>query len=341
MSAEKSCHWYVMTLHDMKRFQAWLKEENARRLGSGKALIEPFYPQEFLRADADMAADFARLVFLKASAADLCRHVEMLRESHPVIRLSFYRDTDRRPAIVPDQRMRQFLDACIKFGGQMEMTLPLGGIEARDRVRIKSGPFSGNEALVTGVRLVRGALQLELEMQLVAGVMSIKMSNVNKSHVTIIDRQGADVIRTDFIEYTQNHLLTILSHRAKRISDEDVVRADADMLTRLYRYRHYDIANEAARHHFQALMLICAHLCRYKADEETLRGQVETALARINQRSQSKAASDVRTYLWVALYISTQQPAYRDAAKQYIHDQQPKSPKLRHLVALIRSGRTF
>ena len=97
--------------------------------------------------------------------------------------------------------------------------------------------------------------------------------------------------------------------------------------------------NEAARNHFLALMLICAHLCRYTAEETALRNRLLEVLEETNLRSESKAATDTRTYLWIALYISTHAPAYRDAAKQYVRDYQPKSIKLRRFVSLIRTGR--
>ena len=161
----------------------------------------------------------------------------------------------------------------------------------------------------------------------------------DKDKVTILNRNSADVIRTDFIEYTQNHLLNILKHRIDREQDANINRNDADMLTRLYRYRNHEVKNEAARNHFVALMLICAHLCRYKDDEKQLREAIQAKLTEINQRSESKAATDTRAYLWIALYISTQDPVYRDAAKQYVRDYQPKSPKLRSFVSLIRKGR--
>jgi hypothetical protein len=80
-------------------------------------------------------------------------------------------------------------------------------------------------------------------------------------------------------------------------------------------------------------------LCRYTADEAQLQKKVLDALAEINQRSESKASTDTRAYLWIALYISTHNPIYRDAAKQYVRDYQPKSKKLRSFVSLIRTGK--
>lgn len=334
-----SC-WFVMTHLEMKRFIEWIKTENAQRLKEGKAMIEPFYPYDFLKkTDNPVSGDFVNIAFLKTTVADIHSLVNDERNKVSRIRLRHYLDTDGNIATVPDKMMQEFLEACLKSRGQFEITPPISSIEVKDKVRITSGPFAGNEASVERVQLSRGAIQLELSIVLVSGVMNIRMCDVDKSKVTIINRDAADTIRTDFIDYTQNHLLLILKHRINREQDPDINRRDADMLTRLYRYRNHEIKSEAARSHFLALMLICAHLCRYTADEKQLRKQVLELLTDINQRRQSKIATDARAYLWIALYISTQDPTYRDAAKQYVRDFQPKSAKLRSFVSLIRTGR--
>jgi len=351
MNVDNATHWYVMTHFEMKRFQEWLKMENAERLGAGRAIIEPFYPRDFLRqqpgdssgAEKDAAEavseDLANFVFLKSSESDIDGLVNDNRRLGMRMYLRHYLDTDGSYAIVPERMMQDFLQACVKYRGHFEITPPIRSVEAMDKVRIKSGPFAGHEASVERVHLSHGAIHLELALQLVSGVMNIRMSNVDKNKVVILNHTSTDAIRTDFIEYTQNHLLLILEHRIKRVTDETVNRNDADMLTRLYRYRYHQVENESARHHFMALMLICAHLCRYTADEATLREKLLGTLADINCKSESKAATDTRTYLWIALYISTHDPSYREAAKEYVRVHQPKSPKLRRFVSLIRTGK--
>lgn len=332
--------WFVMTHLEMKRFMEWLKTENAQRLKNGKAIIEPFYPYDFLKkADDPVSDDLVNIAFLKTTEDDIKSLINDERNKVSRIRLRHYLDTNGNIATVPDKMMQEFLQECVKHRGQFEITPPISSIEAKDKVRITSGPFAGNEALVERVQLSHGAIHLELSVELLSGVMNIRMCDVDRNKVTIINRESADAIRTDFIEYTQNHLLLILRHRINREEDVTINRRDADMLTRLYRYRNHEIKNEAARSHFLALMLICAHLCRYTADEKLLRNQILEVLTDINQRRQSKIATDARAYLWIALYISTQDPAYRDAAKQYVRDYQPKSAKLRSFVSLIRTGR--
>lgn len=329
-----------MTHLEMKLFMDRLKSENAVRLSKGEAIIEPFYPYDFLKVTGSgISSDFAHIVFLKTSEKELSVLIKKQQDLVPRLRLKHYLDTNGTKATVSDKTMQEFLDTCIKYRGCFEVSPPITSIEVMDKVRINSGPFAGHEASVQKVRLSHGTIHLDLAVDLMSGVMNICMSDVNKNKVTILHHDFADAIRTDFIEYTQNHLLQILKHRVDRKQDASVNRRDADMLTRLYRYRNHEVKNKAARNHFQALMLICAHLCRYTADEKQLREKVLGILSEMSLRSESKAATDTRAYLWIALYISTQNPVYRDAVKQYVRDHQPKSAKLRGFVSLIRKGR--
>ncbi len=323
-----------MTLRDVRRFSDWLKTENASHLGTETGIIEPFYPHDFLKAN-----ELANLLFLKGTEDEVERLVAHEYNRGQRIYLRHYLDTDGSNATVPDAKMSVFVRECLKQRGLIEFTPPTNSIEANDRVQIISGPFAGQEATVTRVQLSRGSISLDLEIPFVTGAINIRMSNVNKRNVRILDREQADAIRTDFIEYTQLHLLTILEHRVKRVTDETVNRRDADMLTRLYRYRHHHVNNEAACNHFMALMLICAHLCRFTADEAALRQQALDKLDGMNRKSEQKAATDTRAYLQIALYISTNNPAYRDALKQYVRDHQPKSARLRRFIYLIRKGK--
>jgi len=339
-----------MTHRETKCFREWLVTENAKRLGEGRDVLELFFPSDFLRgedcacpkaaASADnlsLASALSRFVFIKGSEEDVDELVN--EETRLRYHLYYYKDTTGKKAVVPSGMMHDFFDACLKYRGFFEIISPINGIEANDKVRIKSGPFAGQEASVVRVQHSKGEVHLELALEMVNGVMSIWMSNVDKSQVTILNRSAVDAIRTDFIEYTQTHLLDIMEHRVKGVVDEEVKRQDVAMLTRLYRYRNHQVENRSAQMHFLALMLICAHLCRYTADEALLTEKVLECLAEINKKSESKAATDTRAYLWVALYVATREPKYRESAKQYVRDYQPKSNRLRRFVWLIRSGK--
>jgi ribosomal protein L24 len=337
----------------MKRFKDWLYAENAKRLGEGQAIIESFYPYDFLKGGRPLAtpsktqgkgvstatpSDFESFVFLKTTESDIYNIVHDRWNLDFRIRLMHYLDPAGKHAVVPDKMMDDFFEACLKYRGCFEVAPSIKGIETMDKVEILKGPFAGQEASVVKVHHQKGEVHLDLSIPMVSGVMSIRMPHVDKRQVAILDRNAVDAIRKDFIEYTQNHLLTILEHRIKRVEDEAVNQRDASMLNRLFRYRNHQVENESARHHFLALMLICAHLCR-SASEEQLKQEALAALSEINKKSESKAATDTRTYLWIALYISTHSPSYRDAAKEYVRVHQPKSSKLRRFVTLIRTGK--
>ena len=351
-TANNAMQWFVMTHLDMQRFKGWLEAENAKRLGNGEVVFEPFYPSDFLggegvQGSSSMATtdsqaikhDLMRYVFLKATKEDIDKLMAEEKALGSSIRLMHYTDTDGSLAIVPNQMMQEFFDACLQHRGFFEIIPSLEGIEAMDKVQIKVGPFAGKEASVVRVHHVKGEVQLELALKLVNGVLNIKMNNVDRKHIEILNHSAVDAIRTDFIEYTQTHLLTILEHRVKGVTDKVVRQQDVAMLLRLFRYRHHHVENHAAQVHFLALMLICAHLCRRTAEEQELTDKALDSLAAINQKSESKAATDTRAYLWIALYIATHNPAYRDSAKQYIRDHQPKSDRLRRFVTLIRTGK--
>lgn len=316
------------------------------RLDQGLSVIEPFYPFDFLKGsrtatrDGDTPRDFQDILFLKGTEEDVKSLVDDDWNKAFRIRLYYLRNTmTGQPATVSEAAMNEFFDYCVKYRGRFELCLPIEDIESKDRVEIKKGLFAGHEATVVSVRHSKGELNLELAVELVSGVMSVKMQDVKAHEIVVLNKDATSAIRNDFIEYTQNNLLAIYKHRVKVVNDAETRRKDLRMLNRLMRYRTYKVENRAAKTHFTALMLICAHLLKNAEDEAELRTESLHLLADINKQSESKAATDIRTYLWIALYISTNDPVYRDACKQYLRTHEPKSKKLREFITLMRKGK--
>ncbi len=67
--------------------------------------------------------------------------------------------------------------------------------------------------------------------------------------------------------------------------------------------------------------------------KERLKQQVLQELDVIAQLRESKASTDTRAYLHVAMYIATREPKYREQARAYIHEHDPASPYLHKLVS--------
>ena len=367
--------WFVMKHLDMKRFKAWLDVKNTERLDNHETVIEPFYPYDYLKARkettqvvpltetekkfiayhakgkrvaipetktvvAETQNDFQDIVFLKALEEDIRALVNDAWNKAFRVQLRYLIDpATKQPAKVSNAVMDMFYANCVKYRGRFELSPPIDGIEKKDRVEIKRGVFSGQEAFVVNVRHSKGELHLELAVQLVSGIMNITMSDVKPEDVVLLNKTNVDAIRDDFIEYIQNKLLVVYEHRVKTKNDAATRLKDAATLSRLFLYNTYHVEGRAAKTHFKALMLICAHLCKDTDSELTLREEALSLLGDINRQSESKASTDIRTWLWIALYISTNDPSYRDAAKLYVKEKQPKSKKLCQFVRLMRIGK--
>lgn len=367
--------WFVMRHLDMKRFKVWLDVKNTERLDKNDAVIEPFYPYDYLKGRkettqvvpltatekkfienkakgkkvvvpetktvvAETQNDFQDIVFLKALEDDIRALVNDEWNKAFRVQLRYLIDpATKQPARVSNAVMDKFYANCVKYRGRFELCPPVDGIEKKDRVEIKRGVFSGHEAFVVNVRHKRGELHLDLAVQLVSGIMNITLTDVKPQDVVLLNKTSVDAIRDDFMEYIQNKLLVIYENRVKTRNDAQTRLKDSAMLSRLFLYSTYHVEGRAAQVHFKALMLICAHLRKDADSEQALREEVLRLLADMNRQSESKASTDIRTWLWIALYISTSDVTYRDAAKQYVREKQPKSKKLCQFVRLMRVGK--
>lgn len=86
-----------------------------------------------------------------------------------------------------------------------------------------------------------------------------------------------------------------------------------------------------SRHHM-ALMLICARLM---GDEKALQqyvGLVDAELGDLSRLRESKAATDSRAWLHIGMFIATGKPHFRNLAKAYIKNYNPKSTYLQQFV---------
>ena len=352
--------WHVLTHLDMNRFKRWLDTENARRLDEGCYLLEPFYPYDFLSQrkmhtlettvnvkgrekmvveEAVTHEDFQNLVFLRGVQHDIDAIVNGSWNQSFLVRLHYYHDADGNHATVPDKEMKEFFDNCIRYRGFFEVCPSVREIVSLDRVEILSGPFAGHEADVVRATHSKGSVHLELNVQIASGILTVKMKNVRSSQVARLDSGFSGKIHDDFIERSQNKILSVFEHRVKRINDAVTRQADVRKLNQVFHYNQYSVENRSAHAHFRALMLICAHLRHDRQAEATLRDEVLSLLEDINRSSPSKADTDTRTYLWIALYVSTGVPTYREAAKDYVKTHDPKSRKLRKFVSLMRQGK--
>ena len=389
--------WHVMTHLEVDQFRKWFDYANAERFRNNEPLIRPFYPYEFLRGRLDEEKKqanahrvFRHFIFLKGTTRDINELIYSPANMQSYVRLRRYLTPSGEQAFVRDDMMEEFLQACVTYRERFELIPSNDDIAVQDKVKIKNGIYKGYEATVLRAKLHKGQLILDLAISMVSGQIDIRMNGVSARDVKPLNPAGINALRADFIRYTQDQVLEILSRRAAQLERAERERKqaaaerrsldatlterqklelqpfleDSDMLERLLRYRTYEITTRSANAHFQALMLICAHLSKDTRTEQSLLTTVHSLLnctapqhpIANSQRPtpsphpptansqlptpnpQPSLTSDTDAYLCIALKVATDNPAYRDAVKEYIRVRQPKSKRLLAFASLIRKS---
>jgi hypothetical protein len=206
-------------------------------------------------------------------------------------------------------------------------------------------------------------VRLTLSIPFFANSRDIYLTDYTPDMVSVIG-DGADIIGPDFIDRIQSKVLSILSRRVHHKETDATRIADARTLSRLYGYRHSTIQDDDSDAIFQSLMLIVARLRFDQEGQALLQRRVQTLLTGdrsgcltspeaaspftgdrsgcLTSQTQTTALSPVRgpaalTMLHIALYIATQDPRHRTAAKTLIRDNALTSPHLRRFLSLIRN----
>lgn len=349
----KTC-WFAMTTANPRLTEALLLQENARRAAMGLTAFQYFVPYQFLQrrqSDAhpreaqsnnEIRSALHRYIFIR-STEPVLRSLLMDDASAAGFReLWFMYDKEHRCLTVSDHAMEQFIEGCNDRNLQFELWPAVGHLEKNVEVVINTGPFKGTKARILNVRQGKNGSLLTVGFHVLAGTMLLRMSAVQEQDVLY----GGGVTKSDrrqngyrLIEDTQRRLFEILDHRARKLTDDAIVRKDAQSLDAIYNYRYHQFPTDASRRHFLALLLISAVLRHDAEDCQRLQTQAEADLADINQRSPSKAATDVRTWLQCALYIATGNPQYRADAKAYVQSGKTASEPLQQLVRMIRKNK--
>lgn len=362
-----SLRWYVLTTLSPKQAEQQLITTNEERAlaTDGRQIFQYFIPYLFLkrrigyettsdlnenddvaprskaqaRANNEARSALRRFIFVRAREREITGYLSSDQNRWSPNRLQFYLDRQRRKVTVTDRMMSMFIEACSDMQLHFEMGSPVDDITTGEEVVLCSTPFRGEKAYVMEARHTDSGLRLTLGLNMFAGTMSLRLTDITESDI-LRTHEGAVIIDdSHLIDNTQRQLLAILGRRVDGRQDEETRRQDNEVLDRLFNYRYHSIPSPSARRHFLALQLICARLRHDTASQEELTRQALTELALINERPETKAATDVRAYLQAALYLSTGDPTYREAAKIYIRDHAPKSKALRRLVKLIRTKR--
>ena len=357
--------WFILTTLDPKDTEEKLKQEMTAREGVNPVLCQYFIPYQYLKrrmandsssedatdedtsfynpknhtkvtANNEIRSVLRRYVFVRAKEKDL---VAFLKEDWNCAgrnKVQFFYDKRRCRVVVPDRMMAQFIGACTDYKLRFELWPSIDDIEKKEEVILNTTPFKGEKAYVLEVVHTKDGLNLTLGINLFSNTMLLRLPHVGEKDIIRQKTTEKQIDVEHLIDNTQRRLLTILSRVVNRKQTEDTRKRDAALLDTLYNYRYHTFSHVAANRHFLALMLICAHLRHDAVGQMELAAKAQKELDEILAKSGDKSATDTRTYLQVALYLSTGNPQYREEAKEYVKTHEPKSESLRRFVRLIR-----
>ena len=323
---ENWSNWYVLTTSNPKHLEDLIAQANAQNPGQYDSYC-PYtrLPEETggvatdgqysLRA-ALRRYDFVRIP--KTISEHQFRAVVSEWNRSSVNSIFFLRNGDHTIARVTTgqlNRMRAFCDSVLIN----PETLSLRDLKKGDEVSLAGTPFDaeGDEhrkCIVQSVTRRRGGLiELRVEMTLF---------NVRFSNLTIILQ----------VYDAQQKLLAIFRRKTNNKETDATRRQDEKTLQAIFDNRTIALPEGAMSRHYMALMLICARLM---GDEKALQqyvGLVDAELGDLSRLRESKAATDSRAWLHIAMFIATGKPHFRNQAKAYIRQYNPKSTYLQQFV---------
>lgn len=361
--------WFLLTSSNPGYAEEQLRRESLQRDRNGGTPFQYFVPYQFLRRrmpgeqpsvsidevpgtncqqpQTSQAVDTSthsnqvraalhRYVFVRAEEDDLA---DMLRSPWNVTdrHLQFFRDKQWQRVSISQSEMDTFLQACADERLKFEIWPAIDEVGENEEVKLLTTPFSGRTVTILKKHRTSRGLRLTVSIQIFNETMSVRLYDVRNEDIQYLndDKKKQQSRDSNLVTRFQKSLIDILSRRINGKETPESIKTDAATLDNIYNFRTHAVTGDALRCRFLSMMLICARLRHDRQGLTEQQSRVERELAVFDGRSESRAATDVRAYLHVALFIATGQPAYRTAAKDYVRQHAPKSEDLHRLVSLI------
>lgn len=299
-------------------------------------LFVPYTAMEGNEADAkDVAPSFSlraalrRYVFVKGSEERL-KGLMFQWNSMFEDKLFFLKDGSKNNARIKQSDMDELRRACLDDSGHFDLSVSLGNVEPGQKIRLVDTPFESEDVeyeVVAVKRKAGGIIELQVKMVM----FGIDFDNITVTYNDAVDNDR----NAAMVSSSQRKLLDIFRRRVNRKETPLSEYEDKKTLNAIFGYRDTLFPEGAMKRHFLALMLICAQLMADEDGVAQFREAVEKELADIARLRESKAATDTRAYLHIALYIVTGDAKYRDMVKNYVRKYEPSSTYLRQFVSTL------
>lgn len=359
-------HWYVLTTFDPMDAEEKLRRENLRREDCGASAFRFIVPAQLLkhRVKRELPEDdnpeatnaenplsrnavsqnnairsaLRRYIFIYGKESELVLFIGNEWNKHQRNRIHFFCNLSRSRCFVPKKEMAEFVRMLADKRLSFELSSSYGDLRKGEPVRFRNHAFEGHTVYVVESRRTKTGTVVTVELDLVKNALRMKVYDVRDEDIIRMDDEHQRYARNcDLIKRNQTSLLAIMRRRINRKETEETRMDDAQTLNTIYatRFRHFDEQEKAGYRHFLVQMLLCACLMHNEEGRTEYTEQILAELSEINNLSESKAATAVRTRIHAALFIATGDPSYRAMARDFIRDRAPKSDNLKTLVKLI------
>ncbi len=292
-----------------------------------------------------------RFVFLKLTEHES----NQLRNQYKwhLLGLGHYRDHRGNPLSITDREMRAFMAICADSRIDYEIWPTVDDLEINELVTLKTTPFAGWEARILECRRTKHGNSFTVGIDVIGSTMLLRIKDLKESDIE--RRYAPDRKKQEYrlIEWIKSNIKSVIDRRLSVTqSSGNVTQSeaknlnhtakspntdpDADILNKIWDYRHLAVTSPTVRAHFLAMLLICAKLRRDPAVVKSMRQRVDRELRDIATDPNFKRPTDAWASLQVAMYMATKDPAYRDAVKDYERRYRPKSALLHSLIQIIR-----
>lgn len=366
-------HWFVLTTLDPKESEVQLRRENVRRDNAGHSVFKFVVPAQLLkrrvsfdssenkenvannteqdslymadprnhlavRQNNEIRSALRRYIFIFGRESEICSFLDGEWNKCRHNRIQFFCNSGRKRAYVPQKNMNEFIKMLADKRLSFELSPAMDNLRKGEPIRFRNNAFAGRTAYVVESRRTKNGNVVTVELDLIGNTLRMKVHNVRTEDIIHLECERTKYAKNnELIKSIQKKLLAILRRRVNKKETEQSRMDDALMLNTIYatRFRHFDEGETVAYRHFIAQMLVCVSLLHDHDEIAVYTEKVLAELVEINRLSKSKAATDVRARLHVALFLATGNPEYRALARTYIREHQPKSDNLKSLVRLI------
>ena len=329
--------WYVLTTSNPKHLEDLIAKANAVSPGQ----YDSFCPYTCLPEQSNETEKNAALslrtalrrydfVRIPATVSEQ-KFVSKVAEWNSLSTNSIFllRNSNNEPARVPNRQLEVMRASC-----DAELIKPenidVRNLKVGQRITLTGTPFGEGDGVprqcvIRSVRRKRGGrIELRVEMTL----FNVKFSNLQVTY----EDPGAAGKSSDMVYDAQQKMLAIFRRKINNKETTASRKKDEQTLQEIFAERAVELPEGAMRRHFLALMLICARMLNSKEGISQYAGLVDAELRDLERIRESKAATDSRAWLHIAMFIATGQPHFRNLAKAYIRRYNPKSTYLQQFV---------